>query len=469
MYRRIRHAMRAAGLIAPLVGLLASAQAQEIAVARPASDCPATRTHLLNPTDYGALFDRVVNRIYARYFDPEQMTRAKWIDRTNEARPAVVQSKSTGEAVALINALIGELKASHMRLYTPDDFTYYVLLDLAPNAPGARDLITRRFYGNRPHFAGTGSFTTEADGRHFVDGLLEGSPADRAGLKVGDEIVQVDGGQYHQIKSFCGKLGGTVKMGIRRTAGAAIDTVEVPVIAMVPGLAFEAATFQSTRIIERDGKRIGYFRIWALMDRQPMLTAMARLSPSGMAAAPGGEPQSQSNRAGITRYEALSPLPLDGLIIDMRGKVGGTDHSQLLFDLLDPPRANARFVYRGRPGNNRQGAQVAANPTFRGSSVMLIDHHTRSAGEMVAHSFRQEKFGPLIGSTTAGNVLASQIEVMPGDLVLQIAVSRPEADGTILEGKGVAPDIAVERPLAYSNGADPVLEAALARLTAKPN
>jgi carboxyl-terminal processing protease len=465
MYKRVRHALRAAGFIVPLIGFVTSVQAQETAVTKSAPDCPVVQTLPLPPTDYGALFDRVVNRIYARYFDPEQMTRTQWIDRTNDARPAVVQSKSLGEAVALINALIGELKAS----YTPDDFTYYVLLDLAPNAPGARELITQRFYGNRPHFAGIGTFTTEVDGRHFIDGLLEGSPAARAGLKVGDEIVHVDGSHYHQIKAFCGKLGHTAKLGVRRVAGTAIETIDVPVIAMVPGLAFDAATYQSTRIIERDGKRFGYFRIWALMDREPILTAMARLSPSGMVAAPNGDPRSQSSRNGAIRQDALSPLPLDGLIIDLRGKVGGTDHSQVLFDLIDP-RSTARFTYRGRPAANpRQGTQAPMNPSFRGSSVMLIDHHTRSAGEMVAHSFRQEKFGPLIGSTTAGNVLASQIEVVPGGLVLQIAVSRPEADGTILEGKGVTPDITVNRPIAFTNGADPVLDAAVARLSGKSN
>jgi C-terminal processing protease CtpA/Prc len=39
-----------------------------------------------------------------------------------------------------------------------------------------------------------------------------------------------------------------------------------------------------------------------------------------------------------------------------------------------------------------------------------------------------------------------------------------EVDGEVLEGQGVAPDIAVQRPLPYSNASDPVLDVALAEL-----
>ena len=50
----------------------------------------------------------------------------------------------------------------------------------------------------------------------------------------------------------------------------------------------------------------------------------------------------------------------------------------------------------------------------------------------------------------------------PFDALLYLAVSQVKADGKHLEGTGVQPDIRVERPIPYSNGADPVLDAALA-------
>jgi C-terminal processing protease CtpA/Prc len=124
-------------------------------------------------------------------------------------------------------------------------------------------------------------------------------------------------------------------------------------------------------------------------------------------------------------------------------------------------------VYRGRTETRRETTPVRRNPSFRGRTAVLIDHHTRSAGELLANSLKAARIGPLIGTTTAGHVLATQIEVVAGDHVLQLPVSRPEADGLVLEGKGVDPDMIVEQALPYSAGADAVLEAALRDLAGR--
>ena len=56
---------------------------------------------------------------------------------------------------------------------------------------------------------------------------------------------------------------------------------------------------------------------------------------------------------------------------------------------------------------------------------------------------------------------------MPGGNLLYLAVSGLEIDGEVLEGPGVAPDIEVARPIPFSAGADPVLDAAVETLVAK--
>jgi len=105
------------------------------------------------------------------------------------------------------------------------------------------------------------------------------------------------------------------------------------------------------------------------------------------------------------------------------------------------------------------------NPHFHGRSVALIDGNTRSAGEILAYGFTRSGFGPLIGTPTAGAVSAGATHVMPGDLLLYVAVSGLELDGQHLEGAGVTPDHLVQRPLPYAAGADPVLDAAIELLT----
>jgi C-terminal processing protease CtpA/Prc len=79
------------------------------------------------------------------------------------------------------------------------------------------------------------------------------------------------------------------------------------------------------------------------------------------------------------------------------------------------------------------------NPPFRGRSALLIDHHTRSAAELMAHGYKRNAFGPVVGTPTAGAVSSGGLFVMPGDLLLYVATSSAEFDGQRLEGVGVPP------------------------------
>jgi carboxyl-terminal processing protease len=430
---------------------------------------PAARAFEPAPAalDRAALIARVISQVHGRFWDPRHLETIGWLDKANEARAAALAAPSDAAAIARINALLAETKASHIGLWGMDDLNAYILLDLLPSAPGAAELITRRFWGNRPHYPGIGAFTVEIGGRHFIDQVMDGSPAARAGLRTGDEIVDVAGAAYAPIRPFRPHLGQTVDLGVRRRADGPVERVPVAVAAITPGIAFHQATFASARVIAYQGLRIGYFRLWAQFGDAPIARTMARLSPGGQVALPERSGERNTLSTPVVPSDVLTSEPLDAMIVDLRGKVGGRDHSDLVLDLLEGPRRGVPYVYRGRTETRRETTPVRRNPSFRGRTAVLIDHHTRSAGELLANSLKAARIGPLIGTTTAGHVLATQIEVVAGDHVLQLPVSRPEADGLVLEGKGVDPDMIVEQALPYSAGADAVLEAALRDLAGR--
>src|SRR5262249_36290545 len=156
---------------------------------------------------------------------------------------------------------------------------------------------------------------------------------------------------------------------------------------------------------------------------------------------------------------------------DMRGRVGGKMAvAQQLLEMLDArkpywgesrsiSRIRSQFFNAGEfniPGLLRQ-AGPDGNASFRGHSALLIDHRTRSAGEIMAYGYQRSGFGPVIGTPTAGAVSSGRLIVMPGDLLLYVAISGHEFNNKQrLEGVGVRPDHHVERSLPYANGADPV-------------
>jgi carboxyl-terminal processing protease len=163
--------------------------------------------------------------------------------------------------------------------------------------------------------------------------------------------------------------------------------------------------------------------------------------------------------------------PIDFLIVDMRGRVGGNiavagQFLDLMVEKQKPYWGSWRVIDRRDAAGRMVGA--ARKPPFRGGSALLIDHHTRSAAEIMAHGYKRGGFGTVVGTATAGAVSSGALFVMAGDLLLYVAVAGHEFDGNRLEGVGVIPDHRVERPLPYAAGADPVLDVAVEILTQTP-
>ena len=397
--------------------------------------------------EFGRLFDAVVEKTSGWFWDKSMLAAVGWEQRAAEARKSCAAAANLPKAARCINALLGDLKTSHTGLLTPDEVEYYILLDVFGGSREFKELIGDRFRGG-VRYAGIGLFSVRIDGRDFVDAVLEGTAADRVGIKAGDEIVAVEGAPYHPIRSFRDKVGEDVAVTLRHTAEGGTETVKVEVGNIHPLRAFREATLTSTRVIERDGRRIGYVHVWASVGDKSVQALADALSKLGVNSYP---PDAAADKDKGGRA-APTPPPLDGLIIDMRGKIGGTGRNAGRYlDVIDPRGPLVR--------SRNQGARVRAS--VRGRTAVLIDNHTRSTAELFVHAYKRERQGPLIGTRTAGAVSAAAGFAMPGGNLLYLAVSGLEVDGEILEGPGVAPDLEVARPIPYARGADPVLDRAV--------
>ena len=424
------------GSFAPATGLLAQEASR--------SELRAKGTQASE--EFARLFDAVVKTTSENFWDQDQLAAIGWERRAGEARKACVEAPKLEEAARCINALLGELKTSHTGLLTPDDVDYYILLDVFGGGRGFKELIAERFRGGGVRYAGIGLFSVRIEGRDFVDAVLEGSAAERAGLKVGDEIVGVDGAPYHPIRSFRGKVGDEVALTLRRAANAPAETLTIEVASIAPLRAFREATAASARVIERDGRRVGYVRVWASVGDKSVKALTDALAELGVNSYQG---DSRSEKA------TAPPARLDGVIIDMRGKIGGTGRNAGRYlEAIDPRGPNVRS----------RNKRAVARATVRGRTAVLIDHHTRSTAELFVHSYKRERQGLLIGTRTAGAVAGAAGFPMPGGNLLYLAISGLEVDGEILEGPGVAPDLEVARPIPYAQGADPVFDAAVEHL-----
>ncbi len=412
-----------------------------------------TQQRALQEPDARRLLEAVVTTIERRFFDTEKLARLNFRKRAEEAANEIAAARDANEAAARINELLAKLETSHTQVFTPDDIEYYFIADVfsaerQPDTWAAPNML-----------AGTGFFTAKVDGRDHVTGVLEGSPAHAAGIRAGDEIVSVDGAPYHPVRSFKRRVGETADITLRRSKDGPAETRPIPVIAMQPAKAFDRAMQASARVIEKNGKRIGYVHVWHVRSPDALAEALADIDASR---------RSYRNHEGrfirggdFTATGARRPdQVLDALIVDNRVKIGGqASVAEQFLSVLAGPRGG----YVEASGRNDR-SRGPSPKSFKGRSIMLIDSGTRSAGELFAQGYKTENLGPLYGSKTPGAVSGGSIEQLPGGLILYIATSRVTMDGTVLEGLGVAPTREIPRPIPYSAGADPVLDAAIAEL-----
>ncbi len=272
---------------------------------------------------------------------------------------------------------------------------------------GFQDSHTFRLPAGRipPRDWGTAGLRIGAQGEGYViTGVIPGSPADRAGLRLGDRVLAVDGKPYGRERVnfrdlflvFEGPVGSTLRLSWSRPPdsqpheAALIRTLEEPGDALV---------WKSARIIRRDGKAYGYAHLWGLSAQ----TALA----------------------------VVDLLSGDYWLVTREAR------------RLIPPE------YRALP------------------VALLVNSGTASAGEILALQFRRHGIGPIVGERTSGMASggASPHALSDGSTLWLSSGSLEDTQGVSYEGRGIAPDVTVpDRPPAAAGEEDAVVEAAIRAL-----
>jgi C-terminal processing protease CtpA/Prc len=383
-------------------------------LALPALDRNVAPVEVMN--EIGAIVRR-------EFFDPQAL------GDFDEAEKRFTALAAAGRLDEASNGWLETLKATHTGRFTPDEIEYYELAEIFQ-----RTIRNRR--GLFPpdgvvSYPGIGMVPQTIGGKLFVADVYDGGPAARSGVKVGDEIVSVGGEPYAPIAAFEGKVGQLVELKVRRAAGAQPFTIPVPVERLRPRDVFLDAIRSSAHIIEKEGRRIGYLRLWAF--------AFSGVEDLVM--------------------ELLVSEPLkdaDGLVLDLRGRWGGAPASAA--DLFIGRSPHVKLI-------DRDGDEHVAHARWDRPVVGIIDEGSRSGMEILAHGLKQAGV-PLVGTRTAGAVVAARVFRLRDNSLLELAVLDVHVDGARLEGNGVMANVEMAFDIRYAAGADPQLERAVAGISA---
>lgn len=370
-----------------------------------------------------AVFDEAARVVRENFYDPK-MKGKDWDAIVARHRPQYLASEDAKARSNAINAMLAELDASHTMHVADIDPRYFQLVDIFRY--GLRDSLRKHLpYG--VSYSGIGVFTREIDGKTFITGVLAGLPAAKAGIAVGDEIVAADDKPFEPVESFHGKVGSVVKLSLRRERDGQVSVVEVRPERIEPGKAFRAALRDSARVIETDGKRIGYIHVWSYAGERYQDDLVDELSTGKLKDA-------------------------DALIWDLRDGWGGAQPRYL--DLFNARGPDMTFT-------ERSGETEYASFKWRKPVAMLVNGGTRSGKEVLAYGFKKFGYGEVIGTRTAGALLAGRGFLLSDGSFLMVAVTDVAVDGERLEGRGVEPTVEVPFDLPYAGGRDPQLDKAV--------
>ena len=267
-----------------------------------------------------------------------------------------------------------------------------------------------------------------------VANILEGTPAEAAGIRIGDVFATINGQdvlgatQLELAGMVRGPAGTTVNITMLRN-GEQIDFVVTRARIDIPNI--------EARIIEDTA--IGYIKL-------SQFTTEARKELDDA-------------------IQQLAPDMLDGLILDFRGNPGG-----LLTSAIDVASA---FVEDGTIliedfGDNHEQV-FRSNGSYKGLQiplVILVDERSASASELVAGALQDTGAATIIGETTFGKGTVQTVQELVNGGGLRLTIARwLTPNRHWIHSAGITPDITIEwDPETFDDPADPQLQAAVSHL-----
>ncbi|MCF8055335.1 MAG: S41 family peptidase [Desulfocapsa sp.] len=267
----------------------------------------------------------------------------------------------------------------------------------------------------RGNFSGIGVEITIRDGIITVISPIEGTPADKAGLKAKDIIVKIDGEPTKNMPSM-----------------KASKLLRGPKDSEV------------TISIYRDGwQELKEFTI--VRDTIPLQSVTGFFLEPGFAYVRITNFQGQTTR---DLKETLADLEkekqIKGLILDLRNNPGGLlDQAVSVSDIF---LEKGLVVYTtGRiPEQNMTFQAHANNGQNLYPLVILVNEGSASASEIVAGAIQDHKRGVIVGTQTFGKGSVQTILPMPGGSGLRLTTARYYTpSGRSIQATGIVPDVEV--------------------------
>lgn len=299
--------------------------------------------------------------------------------------------------------LVEEMLFSGMVAGVGDRYTYYM----------PEETLEQYLENTNGNFDGVGIevYTTQ-DGEVVISRVMEGQPAQQAGLQEGDVIIGVDG------EDMRGKMISDVAAKIRGKAGTEV-TIEV--LRKSTGETLKMTMQRAVVVMESVDSRmingkIGYISISGFKENtyDQFKTALDALQKDGM----------------------------KGLVLDLRDNPGGLVKS--VYQIGEELLPEGTMVYTLDKKEKRD--DLKCDGTYLDIPlVVLVNENSASASEILAGAVKDTDRGTLVGMQTFGKGLVQRLFTLPDGSGLNVTIQKYYTPkGTSIHGIGIEPDEVVQ-------------------------
>ena len=285
------------------------------------------------------------------------------------------------------------------------------------------ELKERRVFASG-EFGGLGIQVTMEDGLVKVISPIEGTPADRAGIKAGDFISHLDGDPIKDmalsdaVKIMRGRVGTKIRITIIREGVKSFD------------VSITRAVIHVRSVRWRVEKNIGYIRVSSFTEQT--------------------EPGLKEAFAEIKKESGGN---IKGYVLDLRNNPGGLlDQAVILSDMfldkgevvsIRPRKKDYSRSYMAEYGDMSDGKPL----------VVLINEGSASASEIVAGALKDNARAAIMGRRSFGKGSVQTIQQLPLKGALQLTTALYYfPSGKSIQALGVLPDIVIDIPSDDNSG-----------------